>query len=216
MEDWINIHTHQPGEGINIVDTCLGTVSLPRNGVVYYSQGIHPLFIDESAEAKLQKIEQAAASKTIVAIGETGIDRRSATSIEKQQTLFECQAAIAVRYKLPVIIHNVRAISEIIVSHKKCASPANWIIHGFDNRREILQDLLRHGFYISVGRQVMNQESNAYILLPEVPTNRLFIETDDSAWTISELYYAVAQRKGIAVEELQQMIRTNFNKLFQI
>ena len=31
-QDWINIHTHRPGEGVNIVDPCLGNVIMPGQG----------------------------------------------------------------------------------------------------------------------------------------------------------------------------------------
>ena len=33
-QDWINIHTHRPGEGVNIVDPCLGNVIMPGQGAV--------------------------------------------------------------------------------------------------------------------------------------------------------------------------------------
>ena len=41
-QDWINVHTHRPGEGVNIVDPCLGNVIMPGQGAVYFSLGIHP------------------------------------------------------------------------------------------------------------------------------------------------------------------------------
>ena len=29
-QDWINVHTHRPGEGVNIVDPCLGSGGGPE------------------------------------------------------------------------------------------------------------------------------------------------------------------------------------------
>ena len=55
-QDWINIHTHRPGEGVNIVDPCLGNVIMPGQGAVYFSLGIHPMYIDDMVEERLQKI----------------------------------------------------------------------------------------------------------------------------------------------------------------
>ena len=46
-QDWINVHTHRPGEGVNIVDPCLGNVIMPGQGAVYFSLGIHPMYIGE-------------------------------------------------------------------------------------------------------------------------------------------------------------------------
>lgn len=214
MEGWINIHTHRPGKGINIVDPCLGDVVLPVDGEVYYSMGIHPLYIAGQAEERLGEIERAAAGREIVAVGEAGLDRNSPVAMEVQQELFARQAQIAARYDLPLIIHGVRAIPELITVYKKCGSCRKWIIHGFNNRREILQDLLRHGFYISVGRQVMNEESQVYRLLREIPADRLFVETDNSDFTIEEVYRKVAAGRGISVDELQGTIRTNYKEIF--
>lgn len=214
QESWINIHTHKPGAGINIVDPCLGEVQLPTEGIVYYSQGIHPMYIDGHVDARLAQIEQAAEEKQIVAIGEAGLDRNSATAMSVQMQVFEKQAEMAARYDLPLIIHGVRTIPELITVYKKCPSHQKWIIHGFNNRFEILQDLLRHGFYISAGRHSMNEESHIWQLLPIIPDDRLFIETDNSDYPIQDIYRQVAQRRGMTMEALQGVVKSNFERLF--
>ncbi len=87
-QDWINIHTHRPGEGVNIVDPCLGNVIMPGQGAVYFSLGIHPMYIDDMVEERLQKIELAAAEGKIVAVGEAGVDRNAPAPMEVQLKLF--------------------------------------------------------------------------------------------------------------------------------
>lgn len=214
--EWINVHTHKPGLGISVADPCLGEIKLPEEGTVYYSLGIHPLYIKGDVEKQLAEVRKAASERKIVAVGEAGLDRNSPVGMEKQMELFERQAEIAAQYNLPLIIHGVRAIPEIITVYNRCRIGQNWIIHGFNNRREILQDLLRHGFYISAGRQVMNKESHVYRLLPEIPAERLFIETDNSDFTIEEIYAEVAGRRKISLEELQQAVKMNFQRLFHM
>ncbi len=216
MEEWINIHTHKPGQGVNIVDPCLGKSVPPAEGVVFYSMGLHPLFLDGTAKAKLAEIERAAAGGKIVAVGEAGLDRNSSVPMEVQMDLFRSQAEIAGRYGLPLIIHGVRAIPEVITVHNLCRRPEKWIMHGFNNRREILQDLLRHGFYISAGRHVMRPESHIASLLPEIPEDRLFIETDNSNYAIADIYRVVAERRKMDVGDLQQIVRSNFERLFRV
>lgn len=215
-ENWINIHTHKPGAGINIVDPILGEVALPQNGKVYFSMGIHPMYIDRSTELRLEEIGKAAEEKRIVAVGEAGMDRNAPVEMGVQVKWFRRQAEIADEYHLPLIIHGVRAIPELIAEYKRYSGSSMWIMHGFNNREEILRDLLRHGFYISAGRHVMNEESHIYRLLPEIPDDRLFIETDNSDFTIAEIYRMVALRKEIAVEKLQQNVRMNFDKIFTV
>ena len=87
-------------------------------------------------------------------------------------------------------------------------------MHGFNNRREVLQDLLRHDIYISVGRHVMNDDSNVCRLLAEIPLDRMFLETDNSACDIRDIYAKVAGRLDIPVEQLQQCVCDNFQRLF--
>lgn len=215
MENWINIHTHRPGRGMNIVDPCLGEVVLPEEGVVYYSAGVHPLLAGEDAEGWLVEVERLAREGRIVAVGEAGMDRNAAAPMERQTAWFERQVRVAAEYDLPVIIHGVRVIPELIAVAKRCMGRGDrWLIHGFNNRREGLQELLRHGFYISVGRQVMNRESHAYHLLPEIPLERLFLETDNSDYTIEEIYEQASERLGIGTEALQRTVADNFKRVF--
>lgn len=215
-QDWINVHTHRPGEGVNIVESLSGKCDYARAGGGLLFFGNSPMYIDDRVEERLQKIELAAAEGKIVAVGEAGVDRNALAPVEVQLKLFERQAEIAGRYGLPLIVHGVRAIPELITAYKKCRSHQKWIMHGFNNRREILMDLLRHGFYISAGRHAMNEESQVYRVLPEIPADRLLIETDNSDFTIGEVYGQVARRRGIAVEELQHIVRMNFDRLFKL
>ena len=164
--------------------------------------------------ARLEELEQAAAVGKIVALGEAGLDRNAPASLPVQQALFEAQLQMACRYDLPLVIHVVRAVPELVASCKKCPSFGKGIIHGFNNRREILYDLLRHGFYVSVGAKVLDARSHASVLLPEIPAERLFLETDNAAIPIEEIYQAAALRKQVAVSELQCLIEANFRKLF--
>lgn len=215
MENWINIHTHRPGRGVSIVDPCLGEVVLPEEGVVYYSAGVHPLLAGEDAEERLAEVERLAREGRIVAVGEAGMDRNAAAPMERQVVWFEAQVRWAAEYGLPVIVHGVRVVPELVAVAKRCMGKGDrWIVHGFNNRREVLQELLRHGFYISVGRQLMNRESHAYRLLPEIPAERLFLETDNSEYAIEEVYGQTAERLEIGTETLQRMVEDNFKRVF--
>lgn len=212
--DWVNAHTHKRGDGINIIDPCLGEVEKGKKD--FFSLGIHPLFIDEKTGERLEKIEKAAAEKSIVAVGEAGADRNAASPIPVQLQWLEQQIRIAQRYDLPLIIHGVRAIPEIIALAKKYASFRKWIFHGFNNRREMLEALLQHGFYISAGRQAMNEKSPLYQLLPEIPLQHLLIETDNSDFSIQDIYRQVAERRGETVENLKAEVFGNFCRLFRV
>ncbi len=60
----------------------------------------------------------------------------------------------------------------------------------------------------------MDETSNIYRLLPEIPAERLFLETDNSGFAIEEIYQVAAARRGVSVEELRRIVRSNFERVF--
>lgn len=214
MADFVNIHTHKGGEGICIVDRTLNDGKGSGNKV-YYSWGIHPLFADENAAGNLAHIEEAAKSGLIAAIGESGLDRNAPLSLPLQEELLERQIGLSEKYRLPLIIHCVRAFPELLSLRLKTTPRQPWIIHGYNNNGEILAGLLRHGCYLSGGRQLMDDQSNIRKLLNGIPLERLFLETDDSDFTISGIYTQASDTLGITMEALKEAIFTNFLKTFK-
>lgn len=212
----INIHTHKAGQGISIVDASLGEPEASGRNDIYFSMGIHPMYINAEVERGLAEIEDYAARKEIVAVGEAGLDRNSGVMMERQAELFGRQIGISEKYGLPMIVHCVRSFPELISLHKKYSPRQAWIIHGFNNRMEVLRELLRHGFYISAGKQVMNRQSNIYQFLPQIPLQQLFMETDDSDLDIGAVYAKVTERLGVTECELRERIYDNFVRLFKV
>lgn len=72
----------------------------------------------------------------------------------------------------PMILHIVRAFSEIIALKKLWHPSRPWIIHGFRGKSQLARQLLDHGFYLSFGPR-HNPAS-----LSITPTSRLLHESD--------------------------------------
>ena len=88
--------------------------------IPYYSIGIHPWYIKEDRiDEELKIIEEKLQTKTCLAIGECGLDKRIDISLEQQTIVFEKQLALAEKYKKPVVIHCVAAYQEVIAIKKK-------------------------------------------------------------------------------------------------
>jgi len=205
----VNIHTHKRGNGIYILDISDGR---KRENKELCSQGIHPLFVSCT---KLEDIEQAAATNEIAAIGEVGLDRNSAVSLEKQLCLLRAEIEISEKYGLPLIIHCVKAYPELISLYRMKKPAQAWIIHGYNNNKEILAELLKHGFYISGGKKLLNPDSNISRLISDIPLSRLFLETDDSDYTLETIYAQAAEKIGIPQKELEDQLYCNFTNLFK-
>lgn len=208
-EAFVNIHTHRREGEIYILDISDGKVS--REGELC-SYGLHPLYI--RGEGQIVQLEVFARESRIVAIGEAGLDRNSEVTMEMQIRWMEQEILLSEKYGLPLIIHCVRAYPELLALYKKFHPRQAWIIHGYNNNKEILGQLLEHGFYISVGKKVFIEQSNISRFLSFIPRNRLFIETDDSDFPLEKVYEETARIREMSLEELKTGVYGNFQQVF--
>lgn len=174
-----DIHSHDIGRGgcavINVSPRCE-----LRCGV-YYSAGIHPWHITEADAADWVLLDAMATNEQVVAIGETGLDAVRGASAEEQEKAFFRHIMLSERVGKPLIIHAVKTHDRIMAMHRKIQPLQPWIIHGFRGKPQLARELLRHGFYISLGEH-FNAETAAII-----PDDRLFYETDESRLPINEI-----------------------------
>lgn len=213
MATYINFHTHhlQQNGNFTLYNYIVkdGTETLPQQP---FSAGIHPWYINDIT-AQQDLLKKITGDKNCLAIGETGLDHETKTPMEIQENVFRFQCDLALQQNKPVILHVVKSHFDVIkILNEKSLKKA--VFHGYNNRYTILEKVLGHGFYVSIGAAVMNHQSPAASLLSEIPANRLFLETDDSHFSIEEIYAAAAEKRKTTVTALQQQISLNFNQLF--
>ncbi len=206
---YVNVHTHMRGEGVYVLDTSGGE---KRERGELCSLGIHPLFAEKGVT--LEQIRKKAEKGEIVAVGEAGFDRNAPLAMEEQSKLFEEEVKIAEEYELPVIIHCVRAFPELLSVYKKMRPRQAWIVHGYDNNEEILAQLLRNGFSISAGKKLFVPRSNIRRVLPSIPPEQLFLETDDADRPIESVYREAAGIMGVEPAVLMRQVYENFKRAF--
>lgn len=215
MNPFVNIHTHQSHidneEFIEIknidVDEAVN-VDVP----FFYSIGIHPWNIGVQEFRSSGILEFWLNGST--AIGECGIDRVRGADIEVQKEIFIRQIEISERLHKPMIIHSVKAHSDIISIRKETKAKMPWIIHGFQGNEQIVSQYLRHDIYLSLGDILFKNETRATKLLSIIPTDRLFLETDDSEKSIVDVYEKASVLSGHSLDELRSDIFNNFVKIF--
>ncbi len=216
---YFNIHSHQPGTAdgvVNIFNLMAGQTPHDFAGEDrYFSIGVHPWHIVESKlETHYDEIESLAQNKNCLAIGETGLDRQTEAPIEIQQLVFERHLNIAAKMNKPLIIHCVKAHSEIIGLIKRNKIDVPVIFHGYNNNQTIAEQVIKHGFYLSFGKAALNENSNAARAINNIPDEFLFLETDDADVSIKALYRKVAELKYITVDHLKAIIFENFKRCF--
>jgi len=147
------------------------------------------------------------------AIGEVGLDKVHKETFEKQIEVFEEMIRLSESYRKPVIVHCVRAYSEIIEVRKKMRATMPWVIHGFNSSVETMRQLLRYDMYISLGEVLYRNENQAVKILNYIPIERLFLETDVSGRDIRDVYAKAATLMGCEVEFLENKIFENYGRL---
>jgi len=209
----IHTHRHKNDSSVQILNIFAQDLLLP--GVEgFYSTGLHPWHIElVNQEECLHTIELASVQKNMLAVGECGLDRSIATNFASQELYFRKQIEIAEKYAKPLIIHCVRAFPELIKLKKEYKSDIPWIIHAFQGNRPTTLELIRHDFYFSVGESLLRSHPKNEILTV-LPSDRLFLETDDREISIGKIYSLAAKLLMIDEETLSVIIHENFKRLF--
>ena len=172
----------------------------------WFSAGIHPAKISENFEMQFSWLKEIAQHENFVAIGECGLDGLIDVDEKLQGEVFLKQIELANELKKPVIIHCVRRFPKLISLSKISKVPM--IVHGFNKKKTIGEELLKKQFYLSFGKSLL-ENVDLQNFLGEISLNQIFLETDDSDFDIEKLYQKVAEIKNISLEDLDEIIREN-------
>ena len=213
---YFNLHTHQYTNQVDVLELVNQYPQEFDAAIPFYSIGIHPLYIDENRlEKDFKIVDKKLALPECLALGECGLDKRSITAFEIQQSVLERQLALAEKYQKPVVIHSVAAFQELIEIKKRLKISVPIIVHGFSKKMELAKQLIDNGFYFSFGKNLLRNPELEQVF-KSIPNNRFFLETDTIQKGIQDVYALAAQYKEIELIELQKIINKNYNVVFKI
>ncbi|WP_200763896.1 TatD family hydrolase [Nitrosophilus alvini] len=151
---------------------------------VFFAVGVHPYEWKKYDEERLREF---AKDEKCIAIGECGLDyyrlpddeKRKIEEKENQKAVFKAQIALAKELKKPLIIH-IRDASfdsrEILI--KEGAQEVGGVLHCY-NASPMLLDMAERNFYFGIGGVITFQNAKKLVqILPEVPREKILIETD--------------------------------------
>lgn len=216
MFKYINIHTHSSCKNNNICIQSIhfSEVLISSNVNQFYSIGLHPWDITENnSKNYLISIQEKVKNKQIVAIGEIGLDKAISTDFPLQKNVFLEQLLLAESLQLPVVIHCVRAYSDILHILKKEKISIPIIFHDFRANQQIFNQLLKYNSYFSFGSVLFSAKAKIVNYFNEIPLERIFFETDDSDITIENVYLQAAKLRNIGVGDLKQGIYKNYKSV---
>ena len=108
---FVDIHTHIDNQSV------IKIVSENFEEKILLTEGVHPWEVDGYLKGVLRCARND--SGFAVAIGEVGLDKAHKETFDKQVEVFEEMIKLSEMLRKPVIVHCVRAYSEIIEMRKK-------------------------------------------------------------------------------------------------
>lgn len=175
-----------------------------------FSVGFHPKHSYDITQKEWDWLYSHSQSPFCWAIGECGLDALIGVEERQQERILEQQIDWANQIQKAMIIHCVRRFSSLLKFKKKAQIPM--IIHGFNKKESIAQELLAYGFYLSFGKSVLYNEA-LQKLVTSIPLEKFFLETDADDISIEIIYQKVASLKQISIQELQKNIQKNIENI---
>lgn len=210
----LNFHTHRlsvPGETALCSAAPADFAALllaDAGGTTRFSLGFHPWRAAGLTEADWEALRRALRHPAVCAVGEAGLDRCCPVAPEVQREVFRRQILWAEEARLPMVLHVVRAVDDVLALRRLTGARQPWVWHGFRGGPWQMEQLLRHGFWFSFG------PSHRAESLARCPADRLLLETDEARTPVADLYRTAAALRGIAPDELARQLRRNFGTLF--
>lgn len=195
---------------------------------VFAAVGRHPHDSTGYDDAVTEELRELAQHPRVLAIGETGLDDyRDHAPRADQERAFSAHMQLARETGKPLVIHTRAAEDDTIAMLDREAQGLEVILHCF-SMPERLDECLERGWWISFAGNVTYPKAEDLAAAAErVPLDRLLVETDAPYLTPQELrkqrnqpaYVVhtarfVAERRGIAYEELEAAVEANAARLF--
>ena len=187
---------------------------------LYASVAIHPLHAEDDFQFK--KLSKLAESEGVIAIGETGLDKKKKNTLDIQREVFSKHIQLAEDKDLPLILHSRKAHEETlerIPNHRG-------VIHCFTGNLKQAQRYIKKGYFIGLNGIIFKM--NLKKVIREVPLDKILLETDcpylsPPGWKgknnplgTFEVAKEVAKIKEIDPGEVEEVTDRNASKVFGI
>jgi len=213
---FIDIHTHHENNNPDIFSIRSYSI-IDNNNIPVdkpFSVGVHPWDSEKFNFCHFDTLRRISNQKNLKTIGETGLDKLKGAEFQIQKKIFEYHVELADKIKKPLIIHCVKYFNELIEIHDRMQPKSPWIIHSFSRDLQLAKELTKRGIHLSFGPILLKSISNPYKYFSEIEKQFIFVETDDSNNSIQEIYEQAAELRGIELEEMADIIESNFIKCF--
>jgi TatD DNase family protein len=197
-------------------------------GFVYPAVGIHPLSIREGELDALRGLISASRDR-LIAIGEVGLDARAKDlpGGDRQLQVLRAFLELSKELDLPIIIHS-RGMQREAFEAVAEAGVERALFHWFTGPAELLRELIRSGYAISIGPSIFHSKG-VRAIASEAPMDLILTETDGPVYykgvteggltspaLVPKVVSEIAKLRGVPERILKEAIEENFERLFRV
>lgn len=204
---------------------------------LYATVGVHPHDAQQFDDATLDQLAQLAHAPCVKAIGETGLDfNRNFSTPEAQISAFSQQIELAITLQKPLFLHEREATdTQCALLRPHANQLCGAVVHCFTGDKNALFQYLDMGFYIGITGWICDERRGTELLalLPQIPPERLLLETDAPYLTprdlrpkpkkgrnepafLTHIAERVAEATQRPIQELILQTRRNTQQLFNV
>lgn len=198
---------------------------------IYCSVGVHPHDAGDEGDVTVEQLVEYSKHPKVVGIGESGLDYHYEYSPrDDQKRSFRTHIEAARKTGLPLIVHTREAEEDTMdileEEYAKGAFPG--LIHCFTSSQQLAERAVKIGFPISIsGIVTFKNAEDIRDTVRALSIDDILVETDapflapipmrgkrNEPAFVAHVHAAVAELKGLSVEECAQRTTGNFLKLF--
>ncbi len=237
-EDRGTLLAELPRRGICNVVNCGADLASSKSSVAlaaeypyfYAAVGVHPECAKDAPADYAEQLEALIGQNKVVAVGEIGLDYHFEENAPRdvQKAIFEKQILLALKHRLPIIVHDRDAHGDtlqLLQKHK----PAG-VVHCFSGSVEMAKEVIRLGMYIGLGGAVTFKNARVPVeVATAIPLERMLMETDcpymtpvpfrgkrNDSTLIAYTAAKIAEIRGTTVQNILEVTRRNAETLFGI
>jgi len=192
--------------------------------------GLHPCFSEEHVIDDLKLLDKWLTANITIAVGECGLDfREKKSDKEFQRSIFQGQLELASKHQLPVIVHAVRGVTDVIDQLKQFPDVTG-VLHSYSGSQEQAKQLLDLGYYFGFGGPVTwTNAKKVKSVVEYLPLNAILLESDapdqppqryrgqrnEPAWVV-EVAAEIAKIHNVSIKQVATSTSENAKKLFKL
>jgi TatD DNase family protein len=204
--------------------------------------GIHPQLLPaldpRGDDRRLSDLEGALGRGGAVAVGECGLDGVTAAgptgaafpaTLDRQVRVLEGHLALAARFRLPVLLHGLKALDPLRETLERAGLPAGGVFHSYSGAAAQVAPFVRLGLHLALSGPVTYERARRPLEAARaIPPDRLLLETDAPDQTprphrgrnepayLAEVRDGVARALGLPPAEVDALTTANARALFRL